>query len=437
MGLHIALFGKFIPVRSEVSIEIWEFCEAANSSGHEMCIFTNAERATIPSSDSNRAFLKYVHAGVHIASNLEMCAKSCFSGRDIAISEFIGVDEDVFSKSEFNLVIGWSLDPYAIVAAMVARVLNLPLYVRITAEDINRLIDCEGFQPVHQSVLSQAHAVFTSDTNADLHNKLESFGIEPYRIIKLRQNELPSTHFRRHLALGADVVGAHDEMIGYGTNSVESKLKSRIKSFFDPLLPTIGVFTEFSLGGASKLAEAVKIVRDDCGSSANLIFAPCEVGLNLERFVDFIARSQADGNHIAAFPPLPPWENTELLGKCDIACVLENGAPAGAILSRLPREILAAGVLLVISRDVAETQGFSKNLVNMKNCCVVENPHNAHELAAIFKIIILDAIIRNDIARHGSFLSKTIERFLEPGNSMLHAVTDLYYEQLATTERTN
>ena len=437
--MRIALFGKFPPIQGGVSSQVYEFAEAARGSPHEVHIFSNANeveagvRAVLSQEDIDRMEQLRQHVRIHFTAPL--------GGRPVIpyanpfLSKLLGLGYAEFKKHQFDAVIGWYLEPYGIAAAITGMLFNVPFFVRTAGSDIGRLANHPDLESTYRVLFSQAYAVLGGKTYGDPYKRALDLGMAEQKFVSLRLNRLPK-YFSKpaklipldwQTELRNEIAGAVDDAPLW---SHYAELNEHDR--FDERLPTIGVFGKVGRQkGSFDLVTALEqLAVSNIGF--NLIWMPSGRAPVLSEFFAKLRSLRLHHRNVVVVPPVAPWRIPEFLARCDIACVLEREFPVHFHSPRLPREILASGACLVVSREIADKQSFAANLIHMKNCLIVEDPKDTKALAAHLLQLLQDPDSRRYIGKHGQYVSKNAEYFFEPGDSMFNAVVDLCEERFET-----
>ena len=85
----------------------------------------------------------------------------------------------------------------------------------------------------------------------------------------------------------------------------------------------------------------------------------------------------------------------------DLTCFLERDFPIGIHGPIVPREVLAVGGCLVISKEIHEKQYFKDKLTDMKNVCIVDPKDHANAANKIDKLLS-DKALAEDIGLNGN-----------------------------------
>jgi hypothetical protein len=99
-------------------------------------------------------------------------------------------------------------------------------------------------------------------------------------------------------------------------------------------------------------------------------------------------------------PLLPNWKVPSFLRACSAVCVLERGFPVKMHGPIVPREVVACGVCLVLSKEIADKQD-PRRFVPDQNVLVVDDPRDHAALAAVLRRVIEDPTWAQDIGARG------------------------------------
>ena len=326
---------------------------------------------------------------------------------------------------------GWYLEPYALAAALTVQQRQIPLFVKTAGSDIGKLATHPDLRHAYSIAFERADCVFVGRSET-ARATMEGLGSRPNRMVSLRTSTLPRSFTRTAepvpLDWRAQLSAAAATTAGAERALVSHYLQQNDGGALDPKAPTIGVYGKVGeTKGTYDLLAALSGLALE-GVKFNLLWMPAGTPERLKPFFRCINELRAQHGWIQVLPPLPPWKVPGFLARCDLTCVLERRFPVEFHGPRLPREVLASGSALVISREVAAKQSFASNLVHLKNCVLIENPSDTEELKSALGQVLSDASLRTYIRRHGQYLSKTVEPFLEAGHSVLNAIEDLMSE---------
>jgi glycosyltransferase involved in cell wall biosynthesis len=435
--LRIAVFGKYPPIQGGVSANVFEFVESAAQAGHIVHIITNASesgvgvRAVFNNYDDARC-LRYPQL-VTIHSTSTQANYRYIPYANPYLSKLIGLGLAVFSENDFDAVVGWYFEPYGLAAAIISKLYKKPLFVRTAGSDISKLSYHPDLRHAYGLVVRTAFAILGGPPVSRSNQRLIELGALPESIVPLRPCALPTYYSRAAEKIPIDwrreiaSLGLVRDLQTQGL--VDLYLTFNEPSRYDSALVTLGIFGkvgEFKgtydiLGLFKRLTEA--------GHKFNVLWIPSGDAQVLSRFFCELRGIRDDLSNIVVLPPVAPWRIPEFLARCDIACVLEREFPIDTHHPRLPREILASGTALVVSKEIADKQSFCNNLVDGKNCVVVPDPQNIDGAASKIAPLLETERYRKYIGKHGKYLSAVVEKSFDRGNSVVAAIGDLMAER--------
>jgi glycosyltransferase involved in cell wall biosynthesis len=254
-------------------------------------------------------------------------------------------------------------------------------------------------------------------------------GADPGKVVSLRPCSLPRWFTRPAEPAPLDWTASLAAFDAEDEGDIAALyLDAASRAAFDPEAPTIGAYGKVgeTKGTYDLLAALGKLAEE--GRRFNVLWMAAGSHGRLEPFFEGIRRLRDRHPQVTVLPPLAPWRVPQFLARCHMTCVLERRFPVKIHAPRLPREVLAAGSALVISREVAAKQTFAANLVHGKNCMIVEDPSEIEPLRQALADLLDAPELTRYVRRHGKYLSETVEALLEPGNNVLNALTDIVPE---------
>lgn len=436
--MRIAVFGKFPPIQGGVSTDVFEFVESVAVAGHTIHVITNSlevelgVRATLKQNDRERINSLSSQVVVHYTTSLQKRVYVPYANP--FLSKLIGIGHRVFSEIKFDLVVGWYLEPYGVAAATVSLRHDTPLFLKTAGSDIGKLSYHPELGDAYSFVLQRSFVIFGGKPGSTGNRRLLELGASEENIVTLRTCALPRYYQRpaRPIELNwrdeieCEALPATDRAEVLKNLYIEFNDVNRYCDEF----PTIGVFGKVgeSKGTYDLLSAFEQLSRE--GHKYNILWIPAGVQEVLENFFSRLEKLRLVQDNVVVLPPVVPWQIPNFLARCDIACVLEREFPVEFHGPRLPREILASGTALVLSREIADKQSFAENLVHGKNCLIVEDPRNVASITNAIGMLISDRNLTRYISKHGKYLSEAVEGFLDLDNSMLSAISDLAEENI-------
>jgi hypothetical protein len=167
--------------------------------------------------------------------------------------------------------------------------------------------------------------------------------------------------------------------------------------------PTIGVYGKLSeYKGSYDLVAALSRLKERGGPFNLLVMAG---GYQRERFLRAIAEADLT-DRTWTLPFLPHWRVPEFLRSLTAACFLERRFPVAIHTPGIPREVLAVGTCLVVSREVADKQAIRSSLRHGENVFVVEEPSDTDELTGTLGRVVDDPEAARAVGKAGYVLAR-------------------------------
>lgn len=108
-------------------------------------------------------------------------------------------------------------------------------------------------------------------------------------------------------------------------------------------------------------------------------------------------------------PLLPNWRVPEFLRTCAVVCFLERDFPVAIHGPVIPREVMARGSCLVLSREITSKQRYRDDLDHGRNCLIVEDPKDHDELTSVLRRILSEPQLARNLGAAGAVSSPSIE----------------------------
>lgn len=332
-------------------------------------------------------------------------------------SQLLGLAHVLSSKLSFDAFIGWYLEPYGLVASLLGRLSDVPVFLRHAGSDIGRLIREPDLRASAQLALAEPTEVLTAPFHRETFIEL---GVPTERQIHIGSPRLPDYHtnspppfpledYRREFpAWFRQAVGEVDN-----ADTLFQCERPPTEG------PRIGIYGKVGrTKGSFALLRALSDER-----LLNLPFqfytVACGHSGALRAYFQHLAGCQPLARKTVCLPPLPPWRVSGFLRSLNIVFYLENRFPIQFHSPILVREILASGACLVCSREIADKLPYRQNLVDDRNIIIVEDPECHEELVRVIFEILPTPTRAKSIGTHGKFLSQFIEESFPEKHPML------------------
>jgi glycosyltransferase involved in cell wall biosynthesis len=296
------------------------------------------------------------------------------------------------------VILAYYFEPYVVAAFLAAQWTGRPLIVKHAGSDLDRLMRVPDLATTYIEILRSADCLLTTPW---LVNRFIGMGVPEERIFQDTYLGLPSQIF-------SPTGGSLDvaELLGQVRSS--ARIDSRGEGVFDPDIPTIGIYGKVGFyKGSYDLLAALGILKQE-GLSFNLL--TMTDGEQMERFVNEI-RANGLQQRATLLPFLPHWQVPRFIRTCTAVCFLERDFPIAIHGPLVPREVLACGTCLVLSREVADKQSFRDRLITQENVLIVDDPKDHASLAHTLRNVVLAPDRARDMGREGARISQQLENF--------------------------
>ena len=336
----------------------------------------------------------------------------------------------VCREFDVSLIIGWYLEPYCLVASIVARSYNLPLIVRHAGSDIGRLARNPDLFSAYRTISSIADRIVVS-SNSEARRVVDDLGFSESQLFPRRGKRLPE-YFLTSInhPWSFDIDAFHQnytphflEKMGLDRSSIRKILNRRPSGECGFMIGSYGKV------GAAKGSDDLLLALDDLTTRrVDYGFVACVSGARgLKKYLTELCKRRALLERTWLLPPMAPWKVPTLLSRFSATAFLESGFPISFHNPIVPREILSRGSCLIVSRDIYLKQRYREDLVNWKNCVVVDDPSNTGELARAIGCLAESGDLGSDIGLHGRYVSERVENNLSAEDCLLECAEPYLY----------
>jgi glycosyltransferase involved in cell wall biosynthesis len=379
--VRICILGKFPPIAGGVSHQTYLAAHELARRGHGVFVVTNAAevepefRQMLLPGDAERLDCDHGEGFVRCVQTETVPVGSYLPWAQPYASKLFGRGLSVIEEHGCDLLVGWYLEPYGLVAAQLAAATGAPLVLRHAGSDVGRLAQNPDLRPAYDWALRRAERVLTTPSSSDL---LADLGADRSRQLFL-EGSRPPPYFRPD----ADPLDLDDvrrraasrwEAVGLSADGGE-------RAPYAPGTPTIGVYGKV---GETKGSFDLLTALDELAAAGRAFNFLAMIGghrRTLRAFVERVRESPALADRTTLIPFLAPWHVPAFLRHCDLTCFAERGFPIAVHAPRIPEEIMLMGSCLVCSREVAEKQFFAPSLVDGRNYLLLDDPRDTREFA--------------------------------------------------------
>lgn len=427
--MRVLLIGKFPPIQGGVSSNTFWTAQSLVHSGHQVHVVTNAAeveggfRQCLWEEDFQRVEPQGLSAlVVHNTTRLPRYSHIPWS--PAYGSRLLGLALQVSGAAACDVVLGWYWEPYGLAAVELGSLLACPVAVHHAGSDVGHLASHPDLRAAFSSMLSRCGIVLTTGHPGIVAN-LHALGVKPPSLRYTRLNRLPAPFFSASNPLDINVLAAR-----FGEWAAAAELNRDVvagiehanRKRLDASLVTIGLYGKVARSkGSWDLVAALERLTPDLRFNFLIMASGTRATLN----AFYAALLETDLRHsVCVLPPVAPWRVPQFLDLCDVVCVLEREFPIEYHGLQTVREALARGCCLVVSREATTKSSLTDNLVDGKNCFVIEDPRSLSSLANALRRVIVEKSLRNDVRRLGHQLSRFWEGYLPVTNAVEDALAD-------------
>lgn len=419
--MKILVIGKYPPIQGGVSVSTYWTCRALAQEGHEVHVVTNASqveaqfRMYIRDCDKSMMEPDFTQEGggrikLHTISHVE--ERTYIPWATPFVTQLMGVSSNVVEQYGCDLVFAHYFEPYGIVASQVASWYGLPYVVKHAGSDLGKLSQHSDLAPAYKNMLKRATCVLTS--NERLTGMLVALGAEKERC-RISRSFVPLESYFKRSAQKMDVqdlLGKTDlwcEQLGFAV-SVADQIKELNARPFMPGVFQLGIYGKIGLTkGSFDLLRAANIIKDL--SEFQIIALTNGHTSILTRWLSLV-KELGLAERVRVLPFVPHWHIPGFIRACDAVCFLERGFPIEIHGPRVPREILACGTCLILSKEIAERQFYWHNIIDGTNAVIIDDPRNHANFAQRMAYVVAS---RESAARIGIY-GNNLFRHLQSGN---------------------
>lgn len=428
------MFGKYPPIEGGTASQTYLTTRLIAEAGHGVDVVTNAEQAE-PSvralmTDSDRVRLSEPPASptggwvkVHHTTALE--DSSYVPWAKPFASQLFGLGSQLTETNDYDAVLGWYWEPYALVAAQVATAAGIPLIVRHAGSDVGRLARQPELRSAYRWLTKQADRILTGPGSAKL---LERLGADPTILRMVERGRIPEyfassnamTDFEELAALGAD----RYRSMGLSPSTRRVLVDNLARSGDLLGAPTIGIYGKVA---ESKGSYDLLSALDQVGETRKITLLGAIGGPDgLHRsYLNQVARTDRIGQRAVLFPFIAPWRVPGFLDACSMVCVLERRFDVPLHRSRVPQEVMSRGRPLVLSGEIADKVPFRARLVPGQNYIRVDDPTDRHALADTLRSWLSDPAALHEVGSRGRSLIEELGEWRRPDGPTVAITTAL------------
>jgi glycosyltransferase involved in cell wall biosynthesis len=372
--VNLCFVCKYPPIQGGVSTDTYWIARGLARRGHRVDVVTNAGeveeryRIRLETGDASWYEPTFPDTGgrvmVHLTQAFDRRSMSHIPVSNPFVSKLAALATDVVRRHDSEAIFAYYYEPYAVAGWLASRWTNRPLVVRHAGSDLDRLMGAPGLATTYKEILRSAEAVITRPA---LMPRFAGIGVRPERLVSGPAFSVPT------------------EVFDPGTEPMD--LGHLVPSGFDPAAPTIGIYGKIGrTKGAFDLVAALGRLAAE-GLAFNLLAL---IGATQGGDLAGPLREAGLTGRTHVLPFLPHWRVPSFIRACTAVCFLERDFPVAIHGPMVPREVMACGTCLVLSREIADRQPYRDDLVSGENLVLVDDPRDHAGLAAALRTVIAD-----------------------------------------------
>ncbi len=358
--MRICIVSKYPPIEGGVSARVYWLAKALGEHGHEVHIVTNAlevEDEYKEQIDNNDQ--KYSPQNVYVHSITPEMNPWHIPFSKAYAERIANIAIEIIEKYDIPIIDTYYILPYAISGFIAKSITGRPQILRHAGNDIDKLFSSDAYETLFKSIFKKVDKIIT---------------IPQFK--------------KMFLSLGVkESVLDFNDHASVDTNAFKSEVATfPLSDYIDndipecPIITYIGKINYYwQTKGLYELIEAVKNIKTDF----RLLFIAN--GKGLIEFKNLIKENNLEDKSIF-IDFIPPWKVPSVIKLSTCVVIPEREFPIPNHMPILPREVMAVGKCLIISRELYNKKCYG-NLIDGENVLVVD-PKKLGQFSAIMKGII-------------------------------------------------
>ena len=383
--MKICIISKYPPIEGGVSSQIYWLAKALGERGHEIHIVTNAQEVEDEYKeriDENGE--KYTPPNVYIHSTTSDTNPWHIPFSKAYAERIANLAIEVIREYNIQLIDSYYILLYGISGLIAKNITGRPQILRHAGSDIGKLFPSTSYNTLFKMIFEGVDKIVTIPP---LKKMFLSLGISESKIV-----------FNQKVSV--DTKAFNPEVPPFPLSQYTHKKIPECS-----IITYIGKINYYwKTKGLFELVEAVKDVRD------NFLLLFVANGKGLAEFKNLIREKKLEKRSIfIGF--VPPWKIPSIIKLSTCVVVPEREFPIQYHTPILPREVMAVGKCLIISKELYN-KGCYEKLTNRENVLSID-PKNTKQFTTIIKDIIRQPDTALRIEHNAYKLSRQTEKFNE------------------------
>ncbi len=406
LAMRLCFIGKYPPIEGGVSVQSFWTMRGLAERGHHIYTVTNADEVE----DAFRIYMRQEDQSMYEPAfpdcggfvkvrNVEPFRHFRMDHIPTAnpfVTKLASVATDIVREHQCDVIFGSYFEPYCMAAALASHWTGVPYVIKHAGSDFDRLMKVPDLATAYREMIRGAKAIIT---RPHLVDRFVRMGVPLERL-----------RTRTSFSLHPDVFSPDAEPLDADTiDSLAALLPGHERDRrIDLTIPTIGIYGKVGeTKGSYDLIKALGALKRE-GIPFN--FLAVTDGWRDERFQALLLE---DGiaERTWVLPFLPHWRIPGVIRTCISVCFLERDFPVAIHGPQVPREVLACGGCLILSREIAEKQYQRERMKHGVNLLIVKDPRDINELAGVLRTTLKEPAIARQIGMAGAELSREIQNY--------------------------
>lgn len=381
--MKVCLISKYPPIEGGESSKAYWLAKGLGKKGHEVHVVTNAWEVEEKYREQMRGFdldQNYQPQNVYVHNTDPFIEPAYIPYSKPYTEKIASLAIDIIREFDLQIIDSWYILPYVVSGFIAKTITDKPQIMRHAGSDMSRLLNSPFLRVLFISLFNKVDKIITCPA---IKETFESFGIQKKKLF-----------YNFNVSVDTDAFNPTVE---------PANLSEYAREVIDDDIPVVTYIGKLNrVKGVYELAEAVSEIKEDF----LLLFVTQSSGL--ESFQEFIENKRLKKRSLF-LNFVPPWRMPSIIKRSSCVVVPERDFPVVQHTPILPREVLATGGCLILSKELYDKMkrlGFS----DKENLLVVD-PKNISEFKAKLEVIIKKPDCIKNIKKGAHQLSERIEHF--------------------------
>jgi glycosyltransferase involved in cell wall biosynthesis len=389
------MVSKYPPIQGGESSKAYWLLRGLGARGHEMHVVTNALEVETTYREALQAtdLDNYQPPGVYLHNTNPFSNPSYIPYAKPYAEKLASLAIETIRHYDLSIIDSWYLLPYGIAAFMAKMILDKPLILRHAGSDISRLYKSPDLFTLFTEIFKRADRIVTYTRFASL---FASVGVSASSLYLNDKVSVDTTAFHPDVP------------------PMDLLLRTAAFSHGIPTLTYLGKFDRTK--GIFEMLEALEGIDED------FLLLLVIGSLGRDRLTPRIQESPLSRKTVF-MDFMPPWQIPSLLRASTCVVHPEREFPIVGHSPILPREVMAAGTCLVLSKELYDKR--VSDQIRERDSVLVVNPKDVPSFREVLRLVIKNPALARSVGERAREVSERIENFPSYLDSMERLYADL------------